>query len=104
MIKTGAKSLSLREDQRQKVHDLLNYVDRYGAKLLITGHTDNTGNRENNIILGLERAKFIKKNLIKNGIPEDYISADSKGSDLPIADNDTEKGRAENRRVEININ
>jgi outer membrane protein OmpA-like peptidoglycan-associated protein len=103
-FKTGAKSLSLSKDQRQKVHDLLNYVEKYDAKLQVTGHTDNTGDRESNIKLALERAKFIKKNLVINGIIDSYITTDSKGPDLPIADNSTEKGRAENRRVEININ
>ncbi len=101
---TGAKSLNLNDTQRQKILDLLNYVERYDAKLHATGHTDNTGDRANNIKLALERAEFVKQNLMSNGINGNYIETDSKGPDLPIADNETEKGRVENRRVEVNIN
>ena len=101
---TGSNSLTLNKEQRQKIVDLLNYVESYDGKLLVTGHTDNTGIRENNIKLSLQRAEFVKNNLSSNGINSAYIMTDSKGPDQPIADNETEKGRAENRRVEVKIN
>jgi OOP family OmpA-OmpF porin len=104
-FKTGANSLTLSKEQRQKVADLLTYVEKSeNGKLIVTGHTDNTGLRANNIGLAFKRADFVKDILIKNGISESYINTASKGPDQPIADNNTEEGKAKNRRVTVTIN
>lgn len=67
----------------------------------IEGHTDNVGTKDYNNTLSKRRADAIKKYLVDNGIPNKRCSTVGFGSGKPIADNNTDEGRAENRRVEI---
>jgi len=102
---TAEASINLRAEQRQKFADISRYLDKADDSVAnIIGHTDNTGQRDTNIKLGQERADFAKAYLIRNGIPESRINAISKGPDEPIANNDTEEGRAKNRRTVITLN
>ena len=72
-------------------------------KIEISGHTSNTGSRERNLLLSKNRAEAVKKYLVKKGLPATMFICKGYGPDRPIADNETEKGRAENRRVEFAI-
>lgn len=72
-------------------------------KIEIVGHTDNIGDRQYNINLSLRRAQALRNELVGRGISADRITAVGKGSAQPIATNDTEEGRAKNRRVEVVI-
>ena len=102
---TGQSQINLTADEKQKVADLSRYLDNVdGAKLNSIGHTDNAGNRDINIKLGLNRANFTKDYLAKNGIPAAKIDALSKGPDEPIADNKTAEGKAKNRRTVVTLN
>ncbi len=102
---TAQASINLNAEQRQKVADISRYLDKVdGATASVVGHTDNTGNRNTNIVLGQERADFGKAYLIRNGISGDKIQTSSKGPDSPVATNATEEGRAENRRTVITLN
>lgn len=69
----------------------------------LTGHTDNTGSAEVNMRYGQKRADAYKAALVKQGVPAARIYTDSKGMTEPIADNATEEGRAQNRRVDMAI-
>jgi outer membrane protein OmpA-like peptidoglycan-associated protein len=101
---TGASTIALEEQQRQFFTELTRYLDYYPEqKVTITGHTDNQGIRASNVQLGLQRANFAADYLTKNGINKAQIVTNSKGPDVPIADNNTEEGKAKNRRVEISI-
>jgi len=73
-------------------------------KVVITGHTDNLGYYENNLIIGLNRAKNLQEYFSGNGINFNKIETFSKGESEPIAEKITEAGRAKNRRIEIKIN
>jgi len=73
-------------------------------KALITGHTDNLGYYENNLIIGLKRANEVKDYFINNGMKSTKFETLTKGESEPIAEKFTEKGRAKNRRIEITIN
>lgn len=102
---TGQATINLTPEQRQKVADIARYLDKVeDASCAVVGHTDNTGSRATNIQLGQERADFAKAYLIRNGISATKISASSQGPDSPIASNDTEEGRAENRRTVVTLN
>lgn len=103
-FQTGQASINLTAEQREKIANMSHCVDKLGVKIQVIGHTDNTGNAAHNIVLGQERADFAKGYLIKNGILEDNIETSSGGPNVPIADNATEEGRAENRRTVITIN
>ena len=67
--------------------------------ILLIGHTDNTGNEEDNIRLSKERANAVADELRARGI--NVAGTGGQGSKNPIAPNDTPEGRLLNRRVEI---
>lgn len=69
----------------------------------ILGHTDNTGSRDVNVKVSLERAQSVANFLQQNGIAADRISTRGLAFDDPIGDNSTAEGRAQNRRVEVYI-
>jgi OmpA-OmpF porin, OOP family len=73
------------------------------VKIIIQGHTDNTGTNEHNLELSESRANEVKKYLISKGISKFRIKAIGFGSSKPVADNLSEEGRAKNRRVEIEV-
>ena len=101
---TAEASINPSKEQRQKFADIVRYLDKIPkAKCEAVGYTDSEGKRSTNRKLGQERAEFAKAYLVKNGIAEDRIKTDSKGQRDPIASNDTEEGRAKNRRTVISI-
>ncbi len=101
---TGEAAINLSTEQRLKIAAISRYLDKVpDAMCTIVGHTDNTGNRETNISLGLERAEFAKTYLISNGISGEKIDVSSKGPDSPIAPNNTEDGRSKNRRTVVTL-
>ena len=75
-----------------------------GAYIEIEGHTDNTGSKDLNYKLGLERAEAVKRYLYEqHQVPLHKISVISYGEEKPIAPNKTKAGRAQNRRVVIKV-
>ncbi len=104
-FETDQATLTLTPEQREKVAKISRYLDKVeGARCHIVGHADNTGSEEHNYNLGMDRAKFAEHYFINNHIPETHIDVISKGEKEPIATNDTEEGRAKNRRVIVTIN
>lgn len=85
--------------------DSLFYIIESGQYKLIeiSGHTSNTGSKERNILLSKNRALAVKNYLVNKGLEESIFICNGFGPDKPIADNSTEKGRSENRRVEFKI-
>ena len=69
----------------------------------IEGHTDNVGNPIENQVLSDERANAVRDALIARGVSPDRITAQGLGARYPVAANDAEMGRQENRRVEVSI-
>jgi OOP family OmpA-OmpF porin len=85
---------------RDKVKEDMSRAD----KVKITGHTDNIGKPEYNMKLSLRRAETVRDYLISfGGIDPKKLEVIGKGENNPIAENSTEKGRAKNRRVEIEV-
>jgi len=76
-------------------------VDAPKLQATIIGHTDNQGNRSYNQSLSEARAEAVRKWLIAKGIPASRLQSEGRGMDEPISSNDTERGRALNRRTEI---
>jgi len=104
-FKYNSSEIILTKELKEYVERLKLYLKQNaGKKVVVTGHTDSFGKREQNIKLGLGRANFVKQFLIKNGITQKQINADSKGPDKPIASNKSPEGRKQNRRVEITFN
>lgn len=73
------------------------------VKIEIAGHTDNSGSDEHNYRLSEDRAFEVYKYLFLHRINKDRMSYKGYGKDMPLKPNDTEAGRAENRRTEIRI-
>jgi outer membrane protein OmpA-like peptidoglycan-associated protein/Tol biopolymer transport system component len=69
----------------------------------VAGHTDNAGDAEANLLLSQRRAQAVKSYLVGNRIRTERIKVAGYGSSQPIATNDTEEGRAMNRRVEVRV-
>jgi len=79
-------------------------ADPKGAYFEIEGHTDNTGTKDLNQRLGMERAEQVKMYLYEHHqIPLHKMNAISYGQEKPVAPNKTREGRAQNRRVVIKV-
>lgn len=88
-----------------ELNNLIKYLNNHpNAQIIISGHTDNTGNYDKNIELSKKRAEEVVAYLINNGISSKRLTAVGYGSSKPIADNGTVEGRKKNRRVEFKIN
>jgi outer membrane protein OmpA-like peptidoglycan-associated protein len=78
-------------------------VFKKGIKVRVEGHTDNKGTEKKNEKLSQDRAESVKAYLVSKGVAEDRLVAEGKGQTVPVADNATEAGREQNRRVEFHI-
>ena len=89
------------EDLLDKVSEVLQkYTD---SDIIVSGHTDSTGNDSINEPLSRNRASSVSSYLISKGVKSSRITSVGYGSRQPIASNSTEAGRAQNRRVEIKV-
>lgn len=73
------------------------------SKVSITGHTDHSGPESYNQALSVKRAQDVADYLANKGIATDRMTISGMGESSPVADNGTRAGRAENRRVEVEI-
>lgn len=92
----------IREESKQTLDQVVNILkENTDWKMTIEGHTDNIGGESFNQTLSEKRANAVKKYLTDAGIDESRLSAKGAGMSSPVAKNDTEAGRARNRRVEL---
>jgi OOP family OmpA-OmpF porin len=95
---------TLKPEGRQMLDQVASQVDTINLETLIaTGHTDSIGTEAYNLKLSQRRADTVKNYLISRGISADRIYVEGKGESMPVASNSTREGRAQNRRVEIEI-
>ena len=73
------------------------------AHVTVNGYADNSGNEGINIPLSTQRAQTVADFLVAHGVAGDRLVANGLGTANPVATNDTDEGRAENRRVEISV-
>jgi outer membrane protein OmpA-like peptidoglycan-associated protein len=73
------------------------------AHIRVEGHTDSSGDDATNLELSRRRAESVRRWLIEHGIDESSVTAAGMGETVPFESNDTELGRAANRRVEFHI-
>lgn len=100
---TGSSELT--EESKTKLDELAKFMkEKEKAFLNIDAYTDNVGSDEDNKVLSMERAFAVKTYLVDKGIDGERMKAKGHGEENPIATNDTEEGRAKNRRVDLTIN
>ena len=94
-------------EMTRSAEQLANMIDILKAyptvELRIGGYTDNTGVESLNRKLSLGRANAVVKYLVAQGIDARRLSAEGYGSEHPVASNDTEEGRAQNRRIAVRV-
>ncbi len=89
---------------RSSLNDVATVLNEYrDSDIIVSGHTDSTGNDAINNPLSENRAKSVKAYLTGRGVSGSRINSIGYGSTQPIASNSTASGRAQNRRVEIKI-
>jgi outer membrane protein OmpA-like peptidoglycan-associated protein len=96
----------LPDEAKTRIDQLISQLkaDPRGAYVEIEGHTDNTGDKETNDRLGLQRAETVKRYLYEtHQVPLHKINVISYGEEKPVAPNKDRAGRAQNRRVVIKI-
>lgn len=95
---------TLKSESKVELDRLLKLLNENATiKIQISGHTDNSGTPEHNRVLSENRAKTVVSYLTENGIDIKRLVAKGYGETQPIASNDTEEGRAQNRRTEFMI-
>jgi len=95
-------SATLKPESMKQLEQLAAVLKAFPAVAIsVEGHTDNTGDAATNKALSAERAAAVQKALETLGVPDARISSTGYGPGKPIASNDTEDGRAQNRRVEV---
>jgi outer membrane protein OmpA-like peptidoglycan-associated protein len=95
-------SANLRDESQEELNRLYDIMEKSGLVIEIGGHTDDVGSEDSNERLSQSRAEAVRTYVIDRGITEERIQAKGYGESEPIADNETEEGRQENRRVELN--
>jgi outer membrane protein OmpA-like peptidoglycan-associated protein len=89
-----------RENLRQLANSLRDYPE---TEVLIVGHTDSQGADDYNLRLSNRRAESARQFLVAQGINGARIRTEGRGESEPVADNTSDSGRAQNRRVEVAI-
>lgn len=101
-FETGsAQLLDASQQELDRLYRLL--TDNPDMRIQINGHTDNVGEEENNQVLSENRAKAVFDYLLEKGIAEERLAYKGFGENEPIASNDSEEGRQQNRRTEFVI-
>lgn len=97
-------SYKLKEDSYPELIRLAEVMLKNSSmKIKISGHTDNVGSEKYNLLLSKNRANAVKEVFLKYGVDSKRIEIEGFAFNLPIATNETEEGRAKNRRVEMQI-
>jgi outer membrane protein OmpA-like peptidoglycan-associated protein len=99
-FKTGSAVLTA--GAKEVLDKVVRTLAEYPAmKLQVSGYTDNVGSKAANTRLSLRRAESVKTYMASQGVAKDRIETRGFGPDNPVASNDTQEGRAQNRRIEF---
>ena len=95
---------TLKTESSSELNKLVSFLKSQGTlRIEISGHTDNTGDKKANVILSEQRAKAVVNFLIEKGIPTARMTYKGYGDSKPVGTNDTDEGKAKNRRTEFSI-
>ncbi len=97
-------SFELKKESYAELDNIVRLLkENNSLKVSINGHTDNTGKPADNLKLSNDRSKSVVQYLIAHGINGTRLSSKGFGATEPLADNNTEEGRARNRRTEMKV-
>jgi OmpA-OmpF porin, OOP family len=102
-FKTGSADIDMEKskDQLTNIYEVLKAYPK--VKLKVGGYTDNVGKEESNMKLSAARAKATVAALEGMGVEKGRLAPEGYGSQHPVASNDTEEGRAQNRRISVRV-
>lgn len=102
VISFEANSAEFASGSRQALEQIVQLLNSYpDRRIKVAGHTDSSGQREKNLQLSRARAEAVTGYLLDRGVNRNQLIAQGYGSTQPMVSNDTEAGRARNRRIEI---
>ncbi|WP_431476991.1 outer membrane protein OmpA [Massilia eburnea] len=94
----------LKPEAKEKLDEMATKLEGINLEVIIgVGHTDSMGTDQYNDKLSLRRAEAVKAYLLSKGVEANRVYTEGKGEKQPVADNKTAEGRAQNRRVEIEV-
>ncbi|TAE32020.1 MAG: sodium-translocating pyrophosphatase [Cytophagales bacterium] len=97
-------SATLKPESATQLNNIAEILKAYpNVNIKLGGYTDNTGNANNNLKLSGDRAVSVKGELTKLGIDAARLESEGYGQEHPVASNDTEAGREQNRRISIRV-
>lgn len=102
-IRFTTNSASLLPTSRPLLREIAHQLQRCPGVVVVEGHTDAQGEREENLTLSLNRARAVVASLIGYGVEASRVRAEGFGPDKPLVSNDTATGRAQNRRIEFRV-
>lgn len=103
-ITFGVDQADIRPGFYDTLNDISTVLEKYNQTyIVVEGHTDSTGADQYNMDLSIRRAESVGNYLAAQGVDVPRIRALGYGETRPVADNDTEQGRQQNRRVEVRI-
>ncbi|AUD00685.1 sodium-translocating pyrophosphatase [Spirosoma pollinicola] len=95
---------TLKDESQVQLGNVAQILKAYPAvNIKVGGYTDNTGVAASNLKLSQDRANSVRVELEKLGIAKDRLEAEGYGQEHPVASNDTEEGRAQNRRISMRV-
>ena len=101
-IAFDSNSAALTPESNERLDNIAIILRAYPqVNVMIAGFTDSSGNGRKNLALSRARANAVAARLTAAGVSQDRVHAEGHGSEKPMADNSTEVGRAQNRRVEL---
>lgn len=99
-VKFATGKATIEGDASAEIQKVADFMAKFpNVSVTIEGHTDNRGRAATNKALSQKRADAVKAEIVKLGVDAARLTAVGYGADKPIADNNTEEGRAQNRRV-----
>jgi outer membrane protein OmpA-like peptidoglycan-associated protein len=98
-------SSKLGKDQQKLLDELIQGVGLYADRdVIVEGHTDASGSDDANLELSRARARSVREYLIASGrVPAARVTSEGYGETRPVASNDTDEGRARNRRIDVRL-
>ena len=102
-FRTGSAEIDMENSQAQ-LDNIKRILDAYPTiELKLGGYTDNTGSEQANLALSQARADAVAAALVAMGVAQERVVAEGYGPQFPVASNETEEGRAQNRRIDVRV-